>query len=253
MSYKGTSIKEKIQKSLELLKTIRPIYHSEDDFKFSFSKVLQEELGKNYTIRLERPEEISMLKRDGSTKVARAPIDIIVINKITSEFYPIELKYKTKKYETIHQGEKYKLTEQGATDIGRFSFRKGIYRIEQLLKHKATQGFFIVITNENKYLQNISNKDTLDKNFSFHNNVILSKEDKSWNYKKQLASGYSLNNDFKLIKNNKLHWTSTGDEFYKLNLRNTYEIKWETYSKFENTEMFIAIVEIRQQNIGANK
>jgi len=253
LSNKGTVIKEKIRKSLELLKIDRPIYHSEDDFKFSFSKVLQEELGKNYTIRLERPEEILMLKRDGTTKVARAPIDIVVINKITSEFYPIELKYKTKKYETIHQNEKYKLTEQGATDIGRFSFRKDIYRIEQLVKNKSIQGFFIVITNENKYLQNISNKDTLDKNFSFHNNAILDKEDKSWNYKKQLASGYSLNDDFKLIKNNKLHWTSTGDEFYKLNLKNTYEIKWETYSKFENTEMYISIIEIRQQNIVANK
>ena len=161
MSHKGTVIKEKIRKSLEILKIDRPIYHSEDDFKFSFSKVLQEELGKNYTIRLERPEEILMLKKDGTTKVARAPIDIVVINKITSEFYPIELKYKTKKYEIIHQDEKYKLTEQGATDIGRFSFRKDIYRIEQLVKDKTVQGFFIVITNENKYLQNISNKDTL--------------------------------------------------------------------------------------------
>lgn len=238
-------MKNQILQSLNLLKNTRPIYHSEDDFKFSFSKVLQHQLGKDYELRLERPEEIKMLNRNGNTKIARAPIDIVVINNKTKVSVPIELKYKTKKCEICYEEEKYKLTEQGATDIGRFSFRKDIYRIEQLINKKVLQGFFIVVTNEKKYLQDISNKDSLDKNFSFHDNVILQKKDNSWNYEKQLSDGYILNDKSQLIRNNTLHWTSKGDAFYKLDLKNTYEIKWETYSQLSKTEFYLSVVEIR--------
>ena len=75
--------------------------------------------------------------------------------------------------------------------------------------------------------------------------MILQKEDKSWNYEKQLINGYILNENMKLSKNDKLHWTSKGDEFYKLDLKNTYEIKWETYSQLSKTEFYISVVEIR--------
>ena len=40
-----------------------------------------------------------MLKRDKNEKIARTPIDIVVIEKKTNFTYHIELKYKTKKYE----------------------------------------------------------------------------------------------------------------------------------------------------------
>ena len=186
-----------------------------------------------------------MLKRDKNEKIARTPIDIVVIEKKTNFTYPIELKYKTNKYEVNHKNERYNLTEHGASDIGRFSFRKDIYRLEQLMNKETKEGFFIVITNEKKYLLDVSDKDTIDKNFSFHDGMILQKEDKSWNYEKQLINGYILNENMKLSKNDKLHWTSKGDEFYKLDLKNTYEIKWETYSQLSKTEFYISVVEIR--------
>ena len=93
-----------------------------------------------------------MLKRDKNEKIARTPIDIVVIEKKTNFTYPIELKYKTKKYEVNHKNERYNLTEHGASDIGRFSFRKDIYRLEQLMNKETKEGFFIVITNEKKIL-----------------------------------------------------------------------------------------------------
>ncbi|WP_422555961.1 hypothetical protein [Sulfuricurvum sp.] len=232
-----------------MLKVMRPIFHSEDDFKFSFSSILQRELGEDYEIRLERPQEIRMLKRDKNEKIIRAPIDIVVIDKKTNLTYPIELKYKTKKYPYPHEDEIYNLTEQGAIDIGRFSFRKDIYRLEQLINKESIQkeGFFIVITNEKKYFENVSDKDTTDKNFSFHDGMIIQKEDKSWNYEKQFTDGYILNENMQLSKNDKLHWTSKGDNFYKLDLKNTYEIKWQTYSKLKETEFYISVVEITKQ------
>lgn len=232
--------------TISLLKNARPIYHSEDDFKFAFSKALSKVLGNNYEIRLECPQYIDMPKRDGDIKVARAPIDIMIINIETNLTYPVELKYKTKKFETLFKNEKYNLTEHGATDIGRFSFRKDIFRIEQLLSKEIQQGFFIVITNDQKYLQDISDKDTLDKNFSFHNKAAIQKEDMSWNYEKHLKSGYSINSKQQLSKNGKPHWTSKGDEFYKLDLLNEYIIEWEKYSELEDSVFNISIVEIKQ-------
>ncbi len=243
---KEWQIKKEVLKTIEVLKNKRPIFHSEDDFKFAFSKILSEKLGNNFDIRLERPQEIEMIKRDNNRKIARAPIDIVIIDRINNILYPIELKYKTKKFETLHDKENYKLTEHGAVDIGRFSFRKDIFRIEQLTnKDHINVGFFIVITNEFKYLQNILNKDTLDKNFSFHNDMTLQKIDNSWNYEKLIKNGYLLNDNNTLSKNNKLHWTSTGDEFYKLDLKNEYKVEWKEYSNIDNETFYFSLIEIR--------
>ena len=186
-----------------------------------------------------------MVTREGDKKIVRAPIDIVVINMKNNLTYPIELKYKTKKCEINHKNEIYSLTEHGATNIGRFSFRKDIYRLEQLMKEKIEQGFFIVITNENKYLQNVLNKDILDRKFSFHDGMILQKEDNGWNYEKQISNGYIQNDKFELMKNNKFHWTYQGDEFYKLDLKNTYKIKWEVYSQLNKINFYISVVEIK--------
>ncbi len=229
-----------------MLKNKRPIFHSEDDFKFAFSEVLSQELGNDYGVRLEMPQEIKMIKRDESKKIARAPIDIIIIDKKEKIIYPIELKYKTKKFETSFQDENYKLTNHSASDIGRFSFRKDIYRIEQLLHNQSSafEGYFVVITNDKNYLQDVSQKNTLDKNFSFHNNAVLQKTDNSWNYEDLYKKGYLLDDKNRLINNGKLHWASKGDLFYKLDLQNEYQIKWWNYSKINNEDFYISIVRI---------
>lgn len=236
----------KIREAINILKTERPIFHSEDDFKFDFSRVLYGLLGDNYELRLERPQDIKMINRDGSIQVIRAPIDIIVINKKENIIYPIELKYKTNEFTTNFCDENYKLKKHGAPDIGRFNFRKDIYRIEQLIHHSENtiKGYFIVITNENEYLQDISTKNNLDKHYSFHQDAELHKDDLGWNYEKQLEQDYILDSNQKLIKNNKIHWTSIGNEFHKLDLKNTYKIKWDIYSQIDKENFHISIVEI---------
>ncbi len=244
-------MKEQILKSLTSLGKIRSIFHSEDDFKFSFSKIFQEELGEDYEIRLERPEEIEMLKRDGSLDTVRAPIDIVVINTKTKLSYPIELKYKTKKFETGYDHEEYKLSAHGANDLGRFSFRKDIYRLEHIVekKDKSVQGFFIVITNDEKYWDDdVSIKNTLDKNYSFHNGAILHAKDLGWNDKKLLKCGWAYSDENKLLKDKRVHWTSKGDWFYQLDLKNTYTINWEKYSKIEEEDFCVSVIDISIQS-----
>lgn len=236
----------KIRETIKILQQQRPVFHSEDDFKFEFSRVLSQLLGDNYEIRLERPKIITMIKRDGAEQDVRAPIDIIVINKEENTICPIELKYKTKLFSTKISDEDYELKAQGAPDRGRFSFRKDIYRIEQLVLQESNMpyGYFIVITNEDLYLHDITTKNNLDKNYSFHQDAILHKNDLGWNYERQIHDGYILNDKQELIKNNTKHWTSTGDEFYKLDLQGTYQIKWEDYSKINDEKFHMSFTKI---------
>jgi len=75
--------------------------------------------------------------------------------------------------------------------------------------------------------------------------MILQKIDNSWNYERQIKNGYLLNNNNTLSKNNKLHWTSKGDEFYKLDLKNEYKIEWKEYSNIDNEIFYFSLTEIR--------
>jgi hypothetical protein len=243
-------LKEKILESLKLLSQERPIFHSEDDFKFAFSNTLQKIVGKGCEIRLERPVDIEMVCRDGVIKPVKAPMDIVLLYK--NSMYPIELKYKTKALQIIYGEEEYNLAKQEARDKGRFSFRKDIYRLEYVVqknnkksndndkKYNDVQGFFIVITNDEKYLDNISSGNTLDKNYSFHDNASLHKKDLGWNYEKLEENGKAFNPEE--------HETSRGESFYQLNLKNEYAIKWEEYSEVgankKNLKFYFSVSEV---------
>lgn len=226
-----------INNCIALLKGKRQIFHSEDDFKFSFALVLAEELGDGFDIRLEKHDFINMKSRDGQVKKnLKIFIDITILDKEKKLLYPIELKYKTKKFEYLdNEYEKYELTNQRAYPKSRFSFRKDIYRLEQLLMNNFYEkGYFIVLTNDLKYKDDKSIGNTLDKDYSFHHNSILCKVDNGWNY----TNSNTDNN-----------WTKTGDFFYKLDLLNNYKVKWEDYSSISNEKFFMSIHEITRESI----
>lgn len=128
------------EKSILKLQKERGIFHSEDDLKLSLGLIIKE-LYPELEIRLEKPININMIDIYGEYPIVRAPIDIIVSDK-NGKTVPIELKYKTKKLKTEFNGESYDLTNHGATDIGRYSFRKDIYRIEQYLSKEKKQRFW---------------------------------------------------------------------------------------------------------------
>ena len=134
----------------------------------------------------------------------------------TEKTVPIELKYKTKKLKTEFNGESYDLTNHGATDIGRYSFRKDIYRIEQYLSKEKNSDFGIIfiLTNEDNYIKNnVGEKETFDKHFTCHQNSIIKKEFRGWNYSKIDTSKYIKENNFwKYVNQNKKHWTCTKDK-----------------------------------------
>ena len=116
------------EKSIIELQNQRPIFHSEDDLKLALAFIIKQN-NPEFEIRLEKPVELEMINRNEEKTIVRAPIDIVVIDP-NGNYYPIELKYKTRKANISHNEENYILAEHGAQDVGRYSFRKDIYRIE---------------------------------------------------------------------------------------------------------------------------
>lgn len=243
-------IKKEFQNVIEKLKKERELFHSEDDLKFAISFIIKE-LFPDFQIRLEKPQAIEMKNRNGRTSIARAPIDIVMVNEKTNEQIPIELKYKTKELQTENKNEVYNLTGYGAKDIGRFSFRKDIYRIEQFIKNnkKSNHGFVLIITNDSGYYsQNISGKNVLDSNFSFHDGITIKKEDNSWNYKNINTDIYEFikqENKWKYKGKSKYHWSCIGEKFYLLNLKNEYHIEWQDYSVVDNSKFKFCLIMVK--------
>ncbi len=237
------------ENSVLKLQDKRKIFHSEDDLKLSLAITIKE-FYPEFEIRLEKPTTINMISVDGEKTVVRAPIDIIVYDK-NGKSVPIELKYKTKKLEIEHNGELYSLTNHGATDIGRYSFRKDIYRIEQYLSTEKNSdiGFIFILTNEDNYINNnVELKETFDKHFTCHQNGLFEKKYKGWNYSKIDKTKYvKSNNTWKYINQNKKHWTCTNDKSYILELNNNYPINWKEYSKFKNHEFKFCVIKVENQ------
>ena len=197
----------------DLLKT-RPVFHSEDDFKFALSQKISKK-HQDYELRLERPFEIEMLeKRDKNGNI---------IKDIVRAYIPIELKYKTKELTGEVGDDVYDLAKHGASDIGRVSFRKDIYRIERFLEsnsEKCNKGFVIILTNENEYWDNILEKEILNRRYSFHQDMKIPMEDPGWYYEALSKNKYINIDGVWVYRDNpkKKHWTFDGDLKYKLNL-----------------------------------
>jgi hypothetical protein len=236
------------ENSILKLQENRKIFHSEDDLKLSLGFMIKK-LYPEFEIRLEKPTLINMIDIHGKKSVVRAPIDILVYDK-NGKTIPIELKYKTKKLETEYNEESYNLTNHGATDIGRYSFRKDIYRIEQFLSTEKNSdvGFVFILTNENNYYNNNLNlKENFDKNFSCHQNSIIERVYKGWNYSKIDKTKYIENNKtWKYINQNKKHWTCSSDKSYALELKDDYMIDWKEYSTFGNDEFKFCLIMIKR-------
>lgn len=239
-----------LENAINQLKQDRKIFHSEDDLKLALALTIKK-LYPELEIRLERPVEIQMVDRNPKepSHTKRAPIDIVVIDQ-EGKSTPIELKYKTKLTEVELDHEIFKLTNHSAPDVGRYSFRKDIFRVEKYLESQSScaTGYVLILTNENNYFEDISNKNTIDSFYSFHHGATLSQIDEGWNYNKIDQSKYHLDekdNKWKSQqKSESLHWTCKGDLFFKLDLSREYKIAWEDYSDFEGARFKYCLIKI---------
>lgn len=196
-----------ITKSLNELSTLRPIFHSERDFQHELSTILKlmfkSELNKEVHLLLERPF------RNNNNKTINC--DIVILDG--SYFYPIELKYKTKKLNyTSHfpngAVEEFDLSNQGAQTQYRYKILIDLERIEDIVLHNCNCpiGFSITLTNDPTYYENIANY------FSLHEGAIIEKE---------LPLPIDPNNG------------TYGKSMHNIVLNNAYLIKWKPYSIIE--------------------
>lgn len=214
---------------LEVIKTLaekRPVFHSEADFVLALGL----EIGKlpNSNLRLEYPMEVNYKYPNGEKKQP-AYLDMIV--KTENEIIGIELKYKTKKAIIELENEIFFLKEHGARDVGRYFFRQDIYRLEQLVRNKKiTSGLAIFLTNENKYVSETINKDSLDGEYRLGSQEIpaIANWNTSINY---FEKHYNKHEGMWVSKKTgKPSWIY-GNEFSKnLDLIKAYKYTWQLYS-----------------------
>lgn len=114
---------------LKELAKVRPVFHSEDDFKFALAWKI-EELYPRSDIRLEYPIRFSK----NTESIGSMYVDLLVT--LGGMQFPIELKYKTRtKYrkktlELEFSGETFHLAGHGAENENRYRFWRDVWRIE---------------------------------------------------------------------------------------------------------------------------
>lgn len=150
---------------LKKLSKERPIFHSEDDFKFSLCWKIKETY-KGAEIGLEVPIIID----ENSDPIY---LDILVIYK--NKWIPIELKYKTKpiKYTSLDFSlDHFDLSNQQAYNKSCYKYLRDIKHIEDI-KNKydeCEEGYAIFLTNDLHYKKG-PNKTALYYNFSLKDSL----------------------------------------------------------------------------------
>lgn len=183
---------------LSKLSKKRPIFHSEADFQHAFAWEIHQKLP-NANVRLELPVHV---------KSEYLHIDIWV--ELQNQVIAFELKYKTRGISIETNRELYRLKNQSAQDLGRYDFIKDIERLEYISDEKMNfVGYAVLITNDSAYWIKPAKNDTVDAKF-------------------RLNEGRTLGD--------MLNWGEKASEGTKkkrervLNLRNMYDVHWESYS-----------------------
>lgn len=116
--------------ALENLARRRPVFHSEDDFKFELAWELNQH-AKMEQVQIEFPFHLDD-EKDSKGNPRNLRLDLRV--SVGKQRYGIELKYKTKALEFEKDDLKFKLRNQSAVDQGRYDFMKDVWRIERLIQ-----------------------------------------------------------------------------------------------------------------------
>jgi len=118
--------------------------------------------------------------------------------------FPIELKYKTKKFMFQINDEIFQLKNHSAPNENRYRFWRDVWRIE---KFGFAKGFVIFLTNCNPTYSQGDGKGCDDVAFRIHDNRVAKSGTKSWRdsnsktaSKKEFATPIKLTNEYTL------HW-----------------------------------------------
>ena len=204
----------------ELSKT-NSLFCSELEFQFYLAWKIKEIYGEEFKISIEYPLKNYIGKNRN--------IDLLLVDNYNN-YIPIELKYKTSKFEQVWNGFCYKLKDQSANDLSRYGHLKDIARIEYFknIEPNFLVGYVITITNQCKTWQKIINQNQTDYEFSLENGTTICKGIKQWT---KNTSEYNKKN------------------YPAINLENNYKINWQDYCNFNKPRgLFkILITEIKNE------
>ncbi len=191
------------------------IFTSEKDFQLKFAWAIKEENEPDLNISLEyypRMLEITYINNKKEKKSKKIHIDILI--EYNNVLFPIELKYKTKRF--ISENNDYELKAQGAQDQGRCNFLWDVSRLENFKKsieesdeRKFGRGYAIFLTNDFSYLKE-NEAPTSDKDFRLYDGRIINK-DTSLKWRDGTKPG------------------TIGSCPFEIKFDNTYKLKWNPY------------------------
>jgi len=197
-----------LEKCLLELANKRPIFHSEADFQHSLAWEIH--LQTNLKIRLEYTYR-QVLQKDPQ-------IDIVVWEE--DKLIPIELKYKTRKFTTIIDGEEFFLKDHSATDQGRYDFIYDIKRVEEITEQTHTEGYCVFLTNVSAFW-NKGKLNSIDNQFKFYQRKEILRGELRW----------QGNPSKKTIENRE----------NPITIRNDYSCNWKDYSSFNMKYLLLKI------------
>lgn len=192
-----------IQKVIEKLQNKRKCFVSEADFQLEFAWIIKK-LYPEVKVRCEYSYKLN-------DKLIH--IDVVVIQD--NVYYPIELKYKTKKLDIAIDNEKIYLTNQAAVDQGCYKFLVDIKRLENLKEEqefKYGKGYAIILTNDMNYTRK--------------------PRDGSYYESFSLEEGKTIEGELDWIKGTSEGTKNGCEDSIKLN--NKYECRWNFYSSVSN-------------------
>ena len=189
---------------IDELRKDRPIFCSEDDFKFEMASLLRKKYP-DIDILLEYTPELNK----------KMHIDIMVISP--DGWIPIELKYKTAEYSKKIGCVNYNLTDQSARDQGAYRYLHDIERTETIKEKEPDlfqEGYAVMITNDRGYIEEPHKKDCYSAQFCINEGVektgIMKWDDKA-------ADG------------------TKGDCEKPIELQGTYRMHWKDYSRLDDS------------------
>lgn len=212
----------------------RDLFVNERDFQMQLAVFLRNSSNGYKDVDVEYFIPASLLNKQGYSKIwteDAVRIDIVVQKE--NEFFPIELKYKTKRLkqvgvsrfgEVIREEFEY-LRNQGAQDLGMYGFWKDVKRIEVLKERfeNINSGLVVFVTNDVFYKKDLSQKEN-------------SKE--------------SNNSEFRMNEGKHLkskHWKKADSrccrDYPNFVLDKEYDIKWDTANK-SGVDLYYTILQV---------
>ena len=183
-----------IYRVIEELSKTNPLFNSELEFQFYLAWKIKELYKDIYTICLEYPLKNYQEKNRN--------IDLVLVCN-NGGLIPIELKYKTSKFEYFFNNINYKLKNQSANDLSKYGHLKDVSRIEYFKETEKNflVGYVITITNQAKTWQKILSPKQTDFEFSLENGSTACKGVKCWhicksNHNKNKYLPITLKNDY---------------------------------------------------------